>query len=298
MMWSTMLFTFFLLKMVYLPYLVCGEMFYDDVKPNNYGAGIDNHHNVAMDNHHGEVVPLHGGDTGLSGVILTRDVLHHPGKGIFVGMKGKTPLPVAEGMGLDDLHEKIADNKDAAHKASIARKIAEMKKHELDASIAAEMEQQKKEEMERLKNLDLQIAKSEHVKPETLGKHVIPVAVFTQESFPLIHHLRDVMKKIKSIQAAEYKAIESQEHIARLDDITDQLPPPNPILETPEFYQKFFNAANLPDAIPSHVPVFGTPGNFYIGNNPDQNAHAEIAGPGTGEYESPEGHGHYVGHGS
>ncbi|KAM0675616.1 hypothetical protein GVAV_000984 [Gurleya vavrai] len=237
----------------------------------------------------------HNGDSGKNGILFTDDVVHHGNGGVFVSV-GNTNATLPNTMSVDDIHNKMNDVIEDAHNASIANKEAERKAELLRASIAAERAKQKQEELALLKELDDQASKEENVRPEVLGKVSIPIATFTQESFPLFHHVRDLLGKIKTIQATEAKAIQAQEMITRLDDITDQVRLQDVSLENPNAYHNFM-AAGKTNGLLFHIPVVDQGGSFYISNSSTDNANATHDIP-MREHSFVDGHSHFVNHGN
>lgn len=228
-------------------------------------VGYDTNGNFGaiMEHHNG--VPTHGGDIGKNKLVFMNDVIHHGEGGVFVSTgNGNDTVPPT--LSINNIHNKIGDAMNDAHNASIAGKEAAKRAELLNASIADERAKQKEEEVARLKELDDAAAKQEHVRPEALGKTSIPVATFTLESFPLFHHVRALLAKIKAIQDTEQKAIDAQSTITRLDDITDIVRLQDVSLVNPKEYDDFLTAGNARRLL-MHIPVGRPGGNFYISNS-------------------------------
>ncbi|KAM0688128.1 hypothetical protein COBT_000618 [Conglomerata obtusa] len=237
----------------------------------------------------------HAGDIGKNNILFTNDIMHHGNGGVFVSL-GNSKATLPNTLSIDDIHNKMSDVVEDAHNASIANKEAIRRAELLRASIAEERAKQKQEELAMLKQLDLQAAKEENLRPEVLGKMSIPVATFTQESFPLFHHVRDLLGKIRAIQATESKAIQAQETITRLDDITDQVRLQDVSLENPSAYHNFM-AAGKTDGLLFHVPVVDHGGAFYISSTSGDQNLATHDVPMT-SHTFADGHSHFVDHGN
>ncbi|KAM0677895.1 hypothetical protein BDAP_001574 [Binucleata daphniae] len=286
-----MIFTYFFANVA-----TAGDVFGHGGAASNHGGnpGYDTHGGFGEPFAHLNGHGTHVGDSGKNGILFTNDILHHGEGGVFVSMGG-TQTRMPNTLSIDDIHNKMNDVVEDAHNASIANKEATRRAELLRASIAQERAKQKQEELAILKNLDDQAAKEEHLRPEVLGKKTIPVAAFTQESFPLFHHVRDLLGKIQAIRATEQKAIEAQETITRLDDITDQVRLQDVSLENPHAYHNFMLAGKT-NGLLFDVPVVDKMGSFYISptsGDINENVH-DLA---MKEHVFPDGHAHLVNHG-
>ncbi|EJW04919.1 hypothetical protein EDEG_00939 [Edhazardia aedis USNM 41457] len=237
----------------------------------------------------------HGGDSGKNNLLFTNDVIHHGNGNVYANLDEK-PNKLPNTLSVDDIHDKMNDAMNDAHNASIAGKEAERNAELLRASIAAERTRQKNEQIAQLKALDDEAARKEAERPEVLGKKTIPVATFTQESFPLYHHVRDLMAKIKGIQQAEMRVIQAQKTITRLDDITDLVRLNDVAVENPHAYHEFLNAGQARDKS-LYIPVLDTGGKFYVSGS--SSAH------NLGTHDIPlkdkmfaDGHSHFSDHGN
>ncbi|KAK1347479.1 hypothetical protein CWI38_0019p0080 [Hamiltosporidium tvaerminnensis] len=261
----------------------------------HYGYDIHGGMGGVFANHRGK--NMHKGDSGLNGILFTRDVVHHGDGSIFVSMNEGTGGPIVgvpeSGLTLDQIHEGINRAINNAHDASIAKKDAEKRAEELKASIAQEQAEQQAEEAARLKELDDKAAMIEHEKPEVLGKRTIPIVNFTEESIPLMHHMRELSKRIDDIRETEAQNILAQQMITRLDDMTDAVPKRNVISDNPDFYKEFEDAGNV-DNFKFHVPVTDNRGSFYIKS--DETGDHSHSVP-MRSHKSPDGHSHWVDHG-
>lgn len=255
------------------------------------GYDTHGHFGELMAHHNGAAT--HEGDIGKNNILFANDIIHHGDGGVYVSSGDNSSVPNT--LSLDDIHHRMSDAMADAHNASIAGKEAARKAEMLKASIAAERAKQKEEELATLKELDDAAAKQEHLRPEVLGKKTIPVATFTQESFPLFHHVRQLLAKIKAIQDTEQKAIQAQATITRLDDITDEIRLQDVGLENPHAYQNFLAAGNANDFM-FHVPVVDPAGDFYISN---ASTHSNVGTHDVPMKEKtyPDGHSHFVDHG-
>lgn len=243
-----------------------------------------------MEHHNG--VPTHAGDIGKNHMVFMNDVIHHGEGGVFVNTGDELVPPT---LTIDSIHNKIGDAMNDAHNASIAGKEAAKRAELLDASIADEKAKQKEEEIARLKELDDAAAKQEHVRPEVLGKTSIPVATFTLESFPLFHHVRGLLAKVKAIQDTEQKAIDAQSTITRLDDITDLVRLQDVSLVNPKQYDDFLTAGDARSLL-MNIPVGEPGGKFYVSNStPSQDQHNHDVP--MRENVFADGHAHFHDHG-
>lgn len=238
---------------------------------------------------------LSSGDTGKNNILFTKDILHHGDGGVFVNLGGVHSNGVPNTLSIDDIHHRMNDAIADEHSASIAGKEAARKAEILRASIAAERAKQKSEEVAMLKQLDDESVRKELGHQEVLAKKTIPVATFTQESFPLFHHVRALLAKIRAIQNTEENAIKAQETITRLDDITDQMKLQDVGLENPHAYHDFMVAGNAKNFL-MDVPVVDHNGAFYISNtSADTNGGSHDAL--LREHLYADGHSHYRDHG-
>lgn len=248
----------------------------------NFGPVFEHHNGAAT----------HAGDIGKNQLVFMNDVIHHGEGGVFVS-KGPSTIPPT--LSIDNIHNKIGDAMNDAHNASIAGKEAAKRAELLNASIADERAKQKEEEIARLKELDDAAAKQEHVRPEVLGKTSIPVATFTLESFPLFHHVRGLLARVKAIQDTEQKAIDAQSTITRLDDITDVVRLQDVSLVNPKEYDDFLTAGNARSLL-MHIPVDEPNGNFYVSNSSGAKGDHLHDVP-MRENKFPDGHAHFHDHG-
>lgn len=217
--------------------------------------------------YHHKGLGTHQGDTGESQIMFTSDALHHaaPSEIFISGPPQFCGTDLTSGaMNLNQLHQQMADGISQMHKASILKKEKEKEIIQLEAQIAQEKMEEKQEEVERLKQLDTVAEINEHKKPEVLGKKVIPVVSFTQETMPLRHHVRHILKMIDAVQATENANIDAQRQVARLDDITDKFESKNMIFDDANRYTAFRKAAGIEDTIPMDIPVLSINGNFYV----------------------------------
>lgn len=243
----------------------------------------------------------HQGDTGKAQMVFTADALHHGASGeIFIS--GSDDQAITDGaLDLNQLHQRMADDVTAFHEANIIKKTKEKEIKTLEAEIAAEKSQQKQEEIARLKQLDSVAEINEHKSPEVLGKKVIPVVSFTQETLPLRHHIRYVLKMIDAVQQTENAAIDAQKQIARLDDITDKLAIDNLLFTDAKRYQAFKKAAGIEDTVPRDIPVTSINGEFYVApgsfnaNHPEDFGHPVL--DKMPNAPAPDGHLHFEDHG-
>ncbi|ELQ76914.1 hypothetical protein THOM_0110 [Trachipleistophora hominis] len=243
-------------------------------------------------NHQG--LGTHSGDIGVNGILFTADALHHGGDGeIFVSGPAADQENLV-GMGLDQLHQKMASDIAVMHNANIESKKKQMEAAMLEAQIAQEMAEAKEEEISRLKYLDDVAEINEHKDPEVLGKQVIPVATFTEETMPLRHHVRYLLNMIKSMQDTENANVEAQRKIARLDDITDKFKPYNAVFSDAQRYRAFQKAAGLDGYFPMHFPVTTINGNFYVSHSGNEtHDHDKV----MNSPPAPDGHTHFSNHG-
>lgn len=265
-----------------------------------HGHGADTMHNVNGDmggayfHHRG--LGEHGGDTGINGILFTSDALHHGGDGqIFVSGPNEDQQNLS-GMGLDQLHQKMAGDIAAMHEANIKRKQKQREAALLESQIAQEIVEAKEEEISRLKHLDDVVGINEHKSPEVLGKKVIPVATFTEETMPLRHHVRYLLGMIGAMQATENANIEAQRKVAKLDDITDQFRPFNAVINDENRYKAFQKAADLDKLMPESIPVTSINGDFYVTPSHEGEVHHHdddhlVPAP------APDGHTHFSDHG-
>lgn len=237
----------------------------------------------------------HQGDTGKAQIMFTADALHHAAPGeIFISGSGDQSFTDGS-MNLNQLHQRMADDVTAMHEANIIKKTKEKEIKRLEAEIAAEKSEQKREEISRLKHLDSVAEVNEHKAPEVLGKKVIPVVSFTQETLPLRHHVRYILKMIDAVQATENAAIDAQKQVARLDDITDQMASDNLLFTDAKRYQAFKNAAGIEETVPMEVPVLGINGEFYVAPQKGPPIHdSSSAMPNPPAFD---GHTHFEDHG-
>lgn len=251
----------------------------------SFGPGFE-HHNA----HHTSPA-----DTGKQHVLFTDDILHHSDGGVYINMGDEHPYGIPNTLSVNDIHHRMNDAIADAHNASIAGKEAARKAEMIRASIAAERAHQKEEEVAMLKELDDEAVKKELDHPEVLGKVTIPVATFTQESFPLFHHVRALLAKIRAIQNTEQNAIKAQQTITRLDDITDQMKLQDVGVQNPAAYHSFMAAGGANNFL-LDVPVVDHSGAFYISNSSADGNGRDHCVP-LRENVYADGHSHYKNHG-
>lgn len=238
----------------------------------------------------------HQGDSGKAQIMFTADALHHGTPGEILMSGGVQELaddPMNGAFDMNQLHQRVADSINAMHDANIQRKMKLQEIASLEAEIANERAEQKREEIERLKNLDSAAEVNEHKKPEVLGKKIIPVVTFTQETLPLRHHIRNILRKIDDVQATENENIKAQLEVARLDDITDKIGTNNLLFTDAKRYQAFMKASGLSETVPLELPVLGINGEFYVSSHGTEKGHVQ----GLPNPPAFDGHTHFEDHG-
>ncbi|KAL0265808.1 UNVERIFIED_CONTAM: hypothetical protein PYX00_011523 [Menopon gallinae] len=236
---------------------------------------------------------MHRGDTGKSNIMFAQDVVHHGDGGLYIGRGGAAGAD--HPFGVDDIHNQMNKAKLDKYAASIAQKQAALAATKLKGDIAAEVARKKDEELAILATLDAKAQALEKEKPEVLGKKVIPVVNFTEESNPLKHHVRMLNAKIAAINETERKNIEAQRQLTRLDDITDKFKFNNMMVENPKLYSRFLAAGAIQDYM-LDVPVADTNGMFYIKPYSGSGSHAGL-GHLRDRKEYLDEHTHFQDHG-
>lgn len=246
---------------------------------------------------HSSGVGSHRGDAGASNVLVARDVVHHGDGSIYVQKAGDSALGTnaLNAMDSQGIHNAINKAKLDQHAANLAKKALELKQRELEKEIANEKIQARNEQIKMLQDLDKQAAILEQQKPEVLGKKAIPVVNFTEDSYPLRHHIKMLNQKMKAIKEAENRSIKAQAALTKLDDITDKFKFDNARVASPKILNNFLQVGGV-KPLELDIPVLGNQGSFYIKGNAGHGSHSEGTHIGD-NYVEGDDHMHYNDHG-
>ncbi|RVD92994.1 hypothetical protein TUBRATIS_004850 [Tubulinosema ratisbonensis] len=245
---------------------------------------------------HASGVGSHRGDAGASNVLVARDVVHHGDGSIYVQRAGDSNG--MNGVGTMDpqgIHNAINKAKLDQHAANLAKKALELKQKELEKEIANEKIQARNDQIKLLQDLDKQAAILEQQKPEVLGKKAIPVVNFTEDSYPLRHHIKMINQKMKAIKEAEARTIKAQAELTKLDDITDKFKFDNARVASPKILNNFLQVGGV-KPLELDIPVLGSQGSFYIKGNAGHGSHSQGNHVGDNIIEGDD-HAHYNDHG-
>lgn len=204
---------------------------------------------------------IHRGDKGLGHVVFTTDALHH-GNGILMSVSGKDDI-LRKKPNEQTLDKVMKNAENEAAKAEIKVKIKEKELKEIEKDIAEKESHRLMHEREMLQEEKKRIENLKLKNPEILAKNSIPVVVFDSHGFPYAHHLKMILSKVNQIRNVNRALIDSQQKIAKLDDITDKMARLNPGTKNPIDYKNVLDLTGANNLV-FNIPVSPSNGNFYI----------------------------------